>query len=499
MTTRSNYPTYELDGKFYTMGELQRELNCEDIERTRFSGYVRRNGVTAAKEYFEKNRNKSHMFVEYKGRKLPITKAIKMSGVSYMTYYSLLNKGEINSGNVQEVFDTLLAKSEYQIIDNNKEKLKVRKKLTQAERLNKLQEEIPQETLEELKFLLNLKDYTFLYNKLLDFSLEDLYTFYEEKGKIFKLEDDKYYSYDSLVELTGESKSKLYDVRKRSGLDGLNDFVFRREPKDYYGEYYTYDNITLTIVGWASKLHRPVQEIYEIIKHGDFAERYNSYKARVAAREKRFCWTRRRKLSSIEIAKEVGLTRAYVKKMLSEHTSAELYLAVKYNIGISKVHESYWIDGKLCNKRKMCEYYNINYNTFVAYENKHGIKAALQRLKNNKFLSRGESEGDIQKIDLSNFFGGLFSTPKEVCDTLQVTRSQFYRYIKGVMTEEAFQNVSHYKERLQFKENSPYTTWFCEDTWEYQCPICNRKLLLTTEELKTYKHDDKLCEEYKIE
>lgn len=57
----------------------------------------------------------------------------------------------------------------------------------------------------------------------------------------------------------------------------------------------------------------------------------------------------------------------------------------------------------------------------------------------------------------------------------------------------------HFEERLLFKDNSPYSTWFADNTWIYECPTCKRKLLMSTEELINYKHDDMICKEYEVE
>lgn len=56
----------------------------------------------------------------------------------------------------------------------------------------------------------------------------------------------------------------------------------------------------------------------------------------------------------------------------------------------------------------------------------------------------------------------------------------------------------NYNERLKLGlDKASRSTWIIDDLWEYECPVCHKKLLLTTDEIINHEHGS-ICEEAAI-
>lgn len=101
-------------------------------------------------------------------------------------------------------------------------------------------------------------------------------------------------------------------------------------------------------------------------------------------------------------------------------------------------------------------------------------------------------------VDSLNINGDIYSSYSSLAIFLNIALSTLSDAINRGRLKNLLE-VSRYDERILFKNNSPYSTWFADGIWIYECPVCKRKLLMSTEELINYKHDDMLCIEFEIE
>lgn len=127
----------------------------------------------------------------------------------------------------------------------------------------------------------------------------------------------------------------------------------------------------------------------------------------------------------------------------------------------------------------------------------NGIEKYHELMQSN--IEINDNERIITKaVDSLNINGDVYNSFSSLAIFLNVPLSTLADAINRDKLKNLLE-VNRYDERILFKENSPYSTWFADDTWIYKCPVCKRKLLMSTEELINYKHDDVLCIELEIE
>ena len=127
----------------------------------------------------------------------------------------------------------------------------------------------------------------------------------------------------------------------------------------------------------------------------------------------------------------------------------------------------------------------------------NGIEKYHEIMQSN--IEIKDNERIITKaVDSLNINGDIYSSHSSLAIFLNIALSTLSDAINRGRLKNLLE-VSRYDERILFKNNSPYSTWFANGIWIYECPVCKRKLLMSTEELINYKHDDRLCIEFEIE
>lgn len=88
-------------------------------------------------------------------------------------------------------------------------------------------------------------------------------------------------------------------------------------------------------------------------------------------------------------------------------------------------------------------------------------------------------------------------------DGMQLSKHQLAIFLNitnavpNMMSEEYLVD-KNYSERLKLGfDKSSRSTWIIDDLWDYECPVCGKHLLLTTDEIITHEHGE-ICEEAEI-
>lgn len=69
---------------------------------------------------------------------------------------------------------------------------------------------------------------------------------------------------------------------------------------------------------------------------------------------------------------------------------------------------------------------------------------------------------------------------------------------RDYITSEEYLASRNYSERLKLGfDKASRSTWIIDDLWDYECPVCGKHLLLTTDEIITHEHGE-ICEEAEI-
>lgn len=197
-----------------------------------------------------------------------------------------------------------------------------------------------------------------------------------------------------------------------------------------------------------------------------------------------------------KIASEFGVERGAVCRKVAMNDIEKVYLSYKFDTPI-----------------KLLKYVVIlDDGSYINYANALILLGCTAEQLTKKFKQLGRDKyAELVREDINKLFSAHNNVPikinvcgiefpslKAASDFLNTNFGNVYNYYKYSRIHE-LEEVYHVRERILFKENSPYSTWFADDTWIYKCPVCKRKLLMSTEELINYKHDDALCIEFEIE
>lgn len=187
------------------------------------------------------------------------------------------------------------------------------------------------------------------------------------------------------------------------------------------------------------------------------------------------------------------------KYRIEELGLKDAYLSLKYNIKPKEFKYALFTDnGEVVYRLEdAVKKLNRTKRYIAIFVRDNGIEKYHELMQSN--IEINDNERIITKaVDSLNINGDVYNSFSSLAIFLNVPLSTLADAINRDKLKNLLE-VNRYDERILFKENSPYSTWFADDTWIYKCPVCKRKLLMSTEELINYKHDDALCIELEIE
>lgn len=221
---------------------------------------------------------------------------------------------------------------------------------------------------------------------------------------------------------------------------------------------------------------------------------------RAISKEKAIYYRFGKDINVYELADNYNTTTSRVINILSDDTltEKECIKLLSNNISLRTYRNGFIIGDNYMTQREVANMFGISHNTMkhlvCVYKNKDELIDALTNNIDSTLQKSSVSGGLSVVIEghefksqgaLDEFIGKKGSTLTHVA-------------VRDGKLDKLIENY-HIRERLLFKENSPYSTWFAEGTWIYKCPVCKRKLLMSTEELINYKHNADICIEYEIE
>lgn len=200
-----------------------------------------------------------------------------------------------------------------------------------------------------------------------------------------------------------------------------------------------------------------------------------------------------------EFIKNLNLTarREKVRSDIIKYGADRVYIHYTTGVKYSDIDEHVYMDNGIpYSLRQICIKYNKSYDTMK----KLRWKTGLSRDEFLEFLINYNSNNSSEPVQVvvDNIIY-RFDSQTKLSEFINMPRSFINSVIRNKRNIDKVLESCHIKERLLFKDNSPYSTWFADNTWIYKCPTCKRKLLMSTEELINYKHDDMLCKEYEVE